>query len=84
MKTTVATNGGMIVDSHIQRVGNSGLFIGVFIGIALPPTGGAGFLYTAVHVVPERVNFFVLLVSPSSSQWDQTYPSWVCGITIQY
>jgi hypothetical protein len=29
----------MIVDSHIQGACNSGLFIGMFIDVALPPTG---------------------------------------------
>ena len=44
-KSALAINGSMIV-SHIQRVGVSGLFIGMFIGVALPPTGVGP--YTAV------------------------------------
>jgi len=41
----------MIVDSHVQRVGVSGLFTSMLIVATFPPTGGGGGAgsYTAVH-----------------------------------
>lgn len=43
------------------------------IGTVAPPTGGGR--YTAVYTVFGKITVFILLVSPSSSQWDQVYPS---------
>jgi len=65
----------MIVASHTQRVGGSGLLIGMFIGVALPPTGGGGGggVYTAVNVMSVSIVTVLILfvrgvkVSTSSS-----------------
>jgi hypothetical protein len=41
----------MIIDSHIQKIGVSGLLIGAFIGFASPPTGGYGYVSPGTNVI---------------------------------